>query len=78
MRLGQDEAFSIEEVKKEPLGGTRHHFTGRLARNVPLLGWTCTLMEGIVSAPDHKDLVLSGGPHVVARAANLADPENAE
>ncbi len=78
MRLGRGKEFGIEEVKKGSLGGTRHHFTGRLAREVPIFGWDCLLLEGVVSAPDHSDLVLSGGPHAVAQTANLADPENAD
>ncbi len=78
VRLGRGKEFDIVEVKKESLGGTRHHFTGRLVREVPIFGWKCLLLEGVLSAPDHKDLVLSGGPHVIAQAANLADPENAE
>ncbi len=78
IRLGRGKGFGAEEVKKVPLGGTRHHFTGRLARNVSIFGWECTVLEGVILAPDHSPLVLSGGPHVIAQTANLADPKNAD
>lgn len=78
VRLGRGQEFKLEAVRKESLDGTRHHFTGRLAREVPLFGWICDVLEGTISAPDHSDLVLPGGPHVIAQAANLADSKNAD
>lgn len=78
VRLGRGKEFGIEEVKKESLDGTRHHFTGRLARGVPIFGWKCTVLEGTISAPDHSPLVLSGGPHVIAQTANLTNPKSAD
>lgn len=81
VRLGRDREISAKEVKREPLNGTRHLFTGRIAMDVPLFERNCMLVEGTISSPNHRPLVLSGAPHVIARAANLvnaADPEDNE
>ena len=67
----------LVETKQERVFGTRHLFTGvGLTISIPSLGET-TLVSGLLEAPDHADLTLKG-VYILAQAANLFDPKNAD
>lgn len=67
---GKIVAASPFRVKQIPVLDTRHRLTGKALQTLPIA-------TGVLSAPDHKPLRLSG-LHWFAQAEGLWDPENAD
>lgn len=62
---------------KAPVFGTRHLFTGNffiVDRHLESL----TIADGVLEAPDHAPLDISGRPHVLAQTSHLVRPQEAD
>jgi len=59
--------------------GTRHMFSGEYIDQLKLFGTTLpTVAEGMIAAPDHKDIKLAKKPHVLAQTNGLHHPQAAD
>lgn len=68
--------LQIHESKSEDVYGTRHRLNGKYC-HLMLSGSMQVIVEGVITAPDHSDMVLKG-PHALDQTAHLYDPPNAD
>lgn len=66
-----------QSVKSQPMFETRHKLDGLYGEKILMFGKFFSFVEGVLEAPDHSSLTLSG-IHMIAQAQNLYNPRLAD